>query len=217
MTETVDEGSAIGGRAAVRESVPSKRPSPVEVQEVIERQLGMTLEEAGNVAWQVAIRLSRDRERAQDLCQAVFTSISAKVVDGSLQIVPGSGAAYVRRAAANAFRDDHRYWTAAMRGGGVAPEVIGVDVVEDRVASTRVRDPLDLVVAAELSDSLFAAICTLQPAQRQVMLLLVQGGLSVNGIADMLDLPVSTVRNRVIAARSEIRGRLRRAGLEVGR
>lgn len=195
------------------ESPPKTRLSPEELEAQMGFALGMTLPVAVGVAWQMAIRLTKHPADADDLCQVVFVRLADTVTKGACVIEAGRERSYLRTAVANAHRD-------SLRRLRTVRTALGSRVELDESAhamAVSLENPERDAVAGALSDEISEALKSLKQDQRQVMLLLIQGGYSVRGIAEMLGLPTSTVRNRIQSAKRDIRARLRKTGWEVER
>jgi RNA polymerase sigma-70 factor, ECF subfamily len=76
--------------------------------------------------------------------------------------------------------------------------------------------PLDLIEASDLSRAVAAAVESLPPEQREVVVLKEYQGLTFLEIAQALDVPISTVKTRLYRGLSLLRQRLERQGIRAG-
>jgi RNA polymerase sigma-70 factor (ECF subfamily) len=73
--------------------------------------------------------------------------------------------------------------------------------------------PLDLIEARDLSKTVAAAVDSLPPEQREVVVLKEYQGLTFLEIAEVLDIPISTVKTRLYRGLGLLRQRLERQGI----
>jgi len=85
--------------------------------------------------------------------------------------------------------------------------VISMDEVEPESLPS-VTDPADLLLASSASADLAAAISHLVPAHREVLALVFVYGMSYRDVADVLGVPVGTVKSRLHAAKQALRALL---------
>ena len=76
--------------------------------------------------------------------------------------------------------------------------------VKDSLAGGEGADPVVRAVRKETAEAVQAAIQRLAPKYRQVLLLRDMEGLSYEAIAELLDLPLGTVRSRLFRARDGV-------------
>jgi RNA polymerase sigma-70 factor (ECF subfamily) len=69
-------------------------------------------------------------------------------------------------------------------------------------------NPLAIVIAKEINESIEKAIATLPPQCRKVFLLNKYDGLSYNEIAQKLDISINTVRTQITRAMKKMRSSL---------
>lgn len=69
-------------------------------------------------------------------------------------------------------------------------------------------DPDDLVLASENAEALTSAIGELAPLHREALILTFVHGLSYQEIAEVLGVPMGTVKSRLFAAKRALRARL---------
>jgi RNA polymerase sigma-70 factor, ECF subfamily len=84
------------------------------------------------------------------------------------------------------------------RGGGSAGDGV----------AARGPDPFDLARGREIAGALESALARLEPDSREVIWLRDAEDLSYEGIAEVLDVPVGTVRSRLHRARADVRRHL---------
>jgi RNA polymerase sigma-70 factor (ECF subfamily) len=89
------------------------------------------------------------------------------------------------------------------------------DVEEARDGGLRVVGPsaFDLVEARDLRHLVAAALATLSPEEREVVILKEYQELTFPEIAEALDVPLSTVKTRLYRGLSQLRHRLERQGV----
>lgn len=138
-----------------------------------------------------ALRIVRNPVMAQDLAQEAFVRAH--------RALPGfRGQAQVRswlyriatNLALNAVQRRREYPT---------------DAVPDRPAK---RDPASITEASALREELEAAISELPEKLKEPLVLREYEGMSYQEIADQLDLPINTVRTRILRARYALRERM---------
>jgi RNA polymerase sigma-70 factor (ECF subfamily) len=83
-----------------------------------------------------------------------------------------------------------------------------VDLAVVEVVPSRDPDPDDLVLASENAEALTSAIGELAPLHREALILTFVHGLSYQEIAEVLGVPVGTVKSRLFAAKRALRARL---------
>ena len=94
-------------------------------------------------------------------------------------------------------------------------EFVSLDAVAEAAPTAFRAEPsaLDLVEAQDLSRAIAAAVETLSEEQREVVVLKEYQGLTFPEIAEVLGVPVSTVKTRLYRALSQLRVRLERRGI----
>ena len=150
-------------------------------------------------------RVVGGEEEARDLCQETF-----------LRAYRGLGtfkkearfSSWLYQIALNASRDRLR----RRRGRSYVSLDEAGEVVELRSASPA-RSPLELVEAQDLSRTVSTAVEALPEEQREVIVLKEFQGLTFVEIADILSVPVSTVKTRLYRGLAELRRRLERQGI----
>jgi RNA polymerase sigma-70 factor, ECF subfamily len=94
-------------------------------------------------------------------------------------------------------------------------EFVSLDAVAEAAPAAFRAEPsaLDLVEAQDLSRAIASAVETLSEEQREVVVLKEYQGLTFPEIAEVLGVPVSTVKTRLYRALSQLRVRLERRGI----
>ena len=150
-------------------------------------------------------RLIGSEEEARDLCQEAF-----------LKAYRGLGAfkgearfsSWLYQIALNLCRDRMR-----RRRGRT---LVSLDALEADGQAPVLREEanaLDLVEARDLQQRVKAAVLALADEQREVIVLKEYEGLTFQEIAEVLDLPVSTVKTRLYRGLDRLRERLVREGV----
>ncbi len=152
------------------------------------------------------VRTTGDRHLAEDLLQDVFLRLIQNV---ERYTESGRFEAWLFRIAANRVRDWARRRVKSERVGAVGQtddESRGPSVVDRPVeAPPEVR-----LVRREQTRLLEAAMATLEPDERQVLMLRHYGDLSFREIADIMGSPLGTVLARSHRALLKLREKLRR-------
>ena len=151
------------------------------------------------------IRMVRDPTVAEDLAQETFIKVFAhlaaydskyKLASWILKIAHNTTIDHLRRPRPAAVsldeRDEHGEARFAEAASGPSP--------------------LALLERKELADVLDMAIDALRPEYREVVVLRFQEELSYEEIADVLDLPLGTVKSYLYRARAELAQTITRAG-----
>jgi RNA polymerase sigma-70 factor (ECF subfamily) len=143
-----------------------------------------------SMVFSIAVRFLRDREGAEELAQDVFLQLYEKL----RQIESAAHATgWLRRAICHRCIDESRKRKLRPR--------IGLDAIPEPVEES--RDP-DLL----LHDRLRRIVAELPENARMVVLLRYQEDLDPSEIAEMLNVPVSTVKSQLHRSLAVLRGRL---------
>jgi len=153
----------------------------------------------------VIFRVVGGREDARDVAQEVFLKVYRGLADFKKEARFSS---WLYQIALNASRDRLR----RRRGRSYVSLDEAGEVVELRSASPA-RSPLELVEAQDLSRTVSTAVEALPEEQREVIVLKEFQGLTFVEIADILSVPVSTVKTRLYRGLAELRRRLERQGI----
>ncbi|MEK6686858.1 MAG: sigma-70 family RNA polymerase sigma factor [Gemmatimonadota bacterium] len=149
-------------------------------------------------------RMVRDRERAEDLAQETFIKVLNAIASYRPEFKFSS---WVFKIANNTAIDHLRRReldTLSIEG---SPHAMTPEAVEATALQLGWSDPspLDDLEALELGTAIEEAIRTLRPEYRNCILLRHVEGRSYEEIADMLDLPLGTVKTYIHRARAELR------------
>jgi RNA polymerase sigma-70 factor (ECF subfamily) len=143
-----------------------------------------------SMVFSIAVRFLRDREGAEELAQDVFLQLYEKL----RQIeTPAHATGWLRRAICHRCIDESRKRKLRPR--------IGLDSIPEPVEESRNPDLL-------LHDRLRRVVSELPENARIVVLLRYQEDLDPSDIAEMLNVPVSTVKSQLHRSLAVLRGRL---------
>lgn len=156
----------------------------------------------------VALRISADREEAEDLTQETFLrafkSIKGFRGDASLKT-------WLIRIAINQSRNRSRWWRRRRRDKTVSlDEPIGDTgvYVGDTVAGAT-ADPEVETLRREREAALLRALSTLKPIYREAIVLADIEGLTYAECSTALDINMGTLKSRIARAREELRSKLK--------
>lgn len=152
-------------------------------------------------------RMVRDRELAEDLTQETFVKALNAVESYRPEFKFSS---WIFKIANNAAIDHLRrreLQTLSLEGApnAVTPEAIEATALQLR---DRLESPLEELEARELGGQIEAAIARLRPEYRSCILLRHVEGRAYEEIAEILDLPLGTVKTYIHRARNELRASL---------
>lgn len=159
----------------------------------------------------VILRLVRDRSVAEDLAQETFLKAfrhldrfdrNRRLASWLFTIAHNTALDHLRR------RRPHA--VSVSTGGESAPED------DEMVLPAPWSEAPDLAAASsELRAAVDAAIASLRPAYRQVLLLRFEDGLAYDEIAEAMDQPMGTVKIHLHRARKQLAARLEAAGFDM--
>ena len=149
-------------------------------------------------------RMVRDRELAEDLAQETFVKALNAIESYRPEFKFSS---WIFKIANNAAIDHLRRReldTLSLDGSphAATPEAMQATALQ---IGARQESPLDAVEAKELGGAIEAAIGRLRPEYRSCILLRHVEGRAYEEIADILDLPLGTVKTYIHRARNELR------------
>jgi RNA polymerase sigma-70 factor (ECF subfamily) len=149
-------------------------------------------------------RMVRDRELAEDLSQETFVKALNAIESYRPEYKFSS---WLFKIANNAAIDHLRRReldTLSLEG---SPHAVTPDAMEATALQIgdRAENPLDIVEAKELGGEIERAIAQLRPEYRACILLRHVDGRADEEIAEMLDLPLGTVKTDIHRARNELR------------
>lgn len=143
-----------------------------------------------SLVFSLALRFLRDREAAEELAQDVFLQLYEKL--RQIQS-PAHATWWLRRAICHRCIDEARKRRLRPR--------IGLEAVPEPFVESRDPDPL-------LNERLRRMVEELPESARAVVLLRYQEDLDPSDIAEMLSMPVSTVKSHLHRSLAVMRGRL---------
>jgi RNA polymerase sigma-70 factor (ECF subfamily) len=149
-------------------------------------------------------RMVRDREIAEDLAQETFI----KVLNAIDSYRPEHKfSSWIFKIANNAAIDHLRRRSPDLLSLDGAPDAVSVERQEATALQVRARgeSPLDELEARELGSHIEHAIARLRPEYRSCILLRHVEGRAYEEIADILGLPLGTVKTYIHRARAELR------------
>lgn len=153
-------------------------------------------------------RMVHDRTLAEDLSQDAFVKAFSRL--DTYQPEQGKFSNWLFKIAHNTAIDQLRRRaidTVSLEAGG-EDEPDYASTTPDPAAHT----PLDSMVQTDLATALSAAIDRLRPEYREAMVLRHQEGLAYEEIAEIMELPLGTVKTYLHRARKELAGDLSAAG-----
>ncbi len=153
-------------------------------------------------------RMVRDRERSEDLSQETFVKV-LNAIDSYRPEYKFSS--WIFKIANNAAIDHLRRKELDTLSLDGAPDAVTAERQEGpslQLADTT-ESPLDELQARELGTQIEAAIAQLRPDYRSCILLRHVEGYAYEEIAEMLDLPLGTVKTYIHRARAQLRELLR--------
>jgi RNA polymerase sigma-70 factor (ECF subfamily) len=158
----------------------------------------------------MALRMLGNADDALDLAQEVFLSAYRALKGFESKALFST---WLYRVTVNRCRDEMRRRATVKH---TRPRPLGAlrdadDPPEDPEA--RAASPVDAAVARESHGIVAAAVAALPDDAREALVLRDVEGLAYEEIAEILDVPVGTVRSRLHRARSLVRERLREAGV----
>ena len=158
--------------------------------------LGVLFERYRIRVYRTALAIVRDPAVAEDILQDCFLKVYANAhrIDTARPLAP-----WLYRVTVNLS------YTWLSRGKN---RRTSLDNVIDRLVSPMKQAPDQLTEQTELRQNVRKAIGALSIDQRVVVVLYYLNGLSLQDIAEILDLPVGTVKSRLYYARENLRGKL---------
>lgn len=157
----------------------------------------------------LVVRIVRDRELAEDLCQDAFVKAFTHLE--TYRANQGKFSNWLFKIAHNTALDQLR--RSALDTVPLEPQEPGEGSGLQAVLSGPDQaSALDLAVAGDLSSALEAGLDALRPEYREVLVLRAQEGLAYEEIADVMGLPLGTVKTYIHRARKDLASLLLRAG-----
>ena len=189
---------------------------PVELRSASDQDVVALAREGREAAYQELIRryerpvfaliyrMVRDRETAEDLAQETFIKVLNAIGTYRPEFKFSS---WVFKIANNTAIDHLRRKeldTLSLEGSPHATTPEGVEATALQVSANE-ESPLETVEAVELGGEIERAIAQLRPEYRSCILLRHVEGRAYEEIAEMLDLPLGTVKTYIHRARHELR------------
>lgn len=146
------------------------------------------------------VRLTRDRGAAEEIFQETF-----------LRVVRSAGRFEEKSFSGWIFTIARRQWIDRCRHEGRRPASMVFEAGEDLLGKL-VREetnPEELVQQAEFQEKIGQLLKTLPPEQAEVFLLRVQGEMEYHEIAELMEVPMETVKSRMRYAVTSLGRRLR--------
>lgn len=158
--------------------------------------LGILFERYRTRVYRTALAIVRDPEAAEDILQDCFLKVysNAQRIDADRPLAP-----WLYRVTVNLS------YTWLARGNS---HRTSIENVTDNLVSPMKQAPDQLTEQTELRQNVRKAIGALSLDQRVVVVLYYLNGLSLQDIAEVLDLPIGTVKSRLYYARENLRGAL---------
>lgn len=158
--------------------------------------LGVLFERYRDRVFRTALVIVRDPAAAEDILQDCFLKVYANAhrIDTNRPLAP-----WLYRVTVNLS------YTWLSRGKNRRTPI---DSVIDLLISPMKQAPDQLTEQTELRQNVRKAINDLSIDQRVVVVLYYLNGLSLQDIAEILDLPIGTVKSRLYYARENLRGKL---------
>lgn len=176
------------------------------------RAFGVVVEAYGALVLNLAWRIVRQREEAEDLVQEVFLHLVRVFprYDPERPFVP-----WLRRVAVNLIRNRTAGKARRLRRGQASLDRIREEA-GDAFADPGAAEGGDAAAGRERAERVRAAVAGLPPDQREILALRYFGGRSYDDLARDLGIPMGTVKNRLFRARAALAGRLGDIGEEIG-
>ena len=153
-------------------------------------------------------RMVRDRTLAEDLAQESFVKAFSRL--DSYRPEQGKFSNWMFKIAHNTAIDHLR--RGALSTVSIDPSEPDQVDLHARIADEAADSPLDLAVVDDLGAALAQAVARLRPEYREAVVLRHQEGLAYEEIAEIMELPLGTVKTYLHRARKEMAGVLTAAG-----
>jgi RNA polymerase sigma-70 factor, ECF subfamily len=179
---------------SVNESIPSDAELIRRLQQADLEVLGVLFERYRARVYRTALIIVRDPAVAEDVLQDCFLKVYANAnrIDPDRPLAP-----WLYRVTVNLS------YTWLVKG---VQRRTPLETVTDRLVSPMKQAPDQLTEQTELRQKVRQAINDLSIDQRVVVVLYYLNGLGLQDIAEILDLPVGTVKSRLYYARENMRG-----------
>lgn len=155
-------------------------------------------------AYFVALQITKNEQDAEDVLQESYVNAIAKI--NSLE-KPESFVSWFHHMVANKSKDSLKKKKPALFEGG---EDEAFEVIPDEDTSFIPEENLN---QAELQKAVMEVIGELTEEKRACVLMMYFEEMSVNEIAETLEVPVSTVKNRLFTARKDLKAKFEKRGI----
>ncbi len=155
-------------------------------------------------AYFVALQITKNEQDAEDVLQESYVNAIAKI--NSLE-KPESFVSWFHHIVANKSKDSLKKKKPTLFEGG---EDEAFEVIPDEDTSFSPEDNLN---QAELQKAVMEVIGELTEEKRACVLMMYFEEMSVNEIAEALEVPVSTVKNRLFTARKDLKAKFEKRGI----
>lgn len=157
--------------------------------------------------YSLLVRIVRQPEHAEDLAQETFLKAWKALARFDAE----------RRFSSWLFKIAHNSALDSLRRQGIDTVSLDAPVGDgesppELPADPAAENPLRRLVSRDAGRALEAAIGELRPQYREILLLRFQEGLAYEEIADVLSIPLGTVKIHIFRARAELGRRMRAAG-----
>lgn len=178
------------------EATPTDGDLIVRLQDADLEALGLLFERHRTRVYRTALAIVRDPAVAEDILQDCFLKVYANAarIDPSRPLAP-----WLYRVTVNLSYS----WLSRRKG-----QRASIDDAVERLVSPMRHAPDRLTEQTEMRQKVRRAISELSIDQRVVVVLYYLNGLSLQDIAEILDLPVGTVKSRLYYARENMRNQL---------
>lgn len=154
-------------------------------------EYGILVERYQRLVWSIAYQLLRSREEAEDAAQEAFLKVYSRIAsDADLDFLP-----YIRTTVTNLCLDRLRRQKTAARHLAAASEE---ELTEQRTPETTMMHSVEQRLLQD-------AVNRLPDMYREVLVMHYAAGHSYEAIAQMLDQPMSIVKNRIFRGKKILR------------
>lgn len=155
-------------------------------------------------AYFVALQITKNEQDAEDVLQESYVSAIAKI---NTLDKPESFVSWLHHIVANKSKDSLKKKKPTLFEGG---EDEAFEVIPDEDTSFSPEENLN---QEELQKAVMEVIGELTEEKRACVLMMYFEEMSVNEIAETLDVPVSTVKNRLFTARKDLKAKFEKRGI----
>lgn len=200
---------------------PSEPDDAALVRAVIdgsEAALGMLFDRHADGVQAVALRLTRDRQLAEEIVQETFLALwnRAELFDPAMASLATWLRAIARNRTIDRIRAAGRRPSLSPLGQGSETDAAATELEWLAARSTVVggamppTGPEETVIATEVGDTIREALAAMAEEERLVIVLAYRDGLTQSEIAARLDWPLGTVKTRTRRALAHLRAALER-------